>query len=154
MGRAEGQVRAARIDDLDRLCLIERETFSGDRLSRRAIARWIGAPNAAFLVIQAGGLIAGDALVVTRAGSRRARLYSIAVLPEAQGRGFGRQLLEAAEASAVARECTSLYLEVRRDNPAARQLYESAGYRLEDEFEEFYEDGENALRLAKALREA
>ena len=71
----------------------------------------------------------GYAVVLTRRGSRSARLYSIAVAAEAAGRGIGSRLLAAAEEAARRRGADRLHLEVRADNSTAIRLYERAGYR-------------------------
>jgi ribosomal protein S18 acetylase RimI-like enzyme len=55
----------------------------------------------------------------------RASLSSIAVARAAQGRGVGKALMAALEASARSLGATLLTLSVRSDNLAARRLYES-----------------------------
>jgi ribosomal protein S18 acetylase RimI-like enzyme len=47
--------------------------------------------------------------------------------------------------------CERLRLEVRADNPRARRLYETAGFRRFAIAEDYYEDGETAWRYEKAL---
>ncbi|MCW1954750.1 ribosomal protein S18-alanine N-acetyltransferase [uncultured Lentibacter sp.] len=57
-----------------------------------------------------------------------AELLSIAVAPEAQGRGIGRALLGALVTRLAARHVTQLFLEVAEDNAPARALYAQAGF--------------------------
>jgi ribosomal protein S18 acetylase RimI-like enzyme len=63
----------------------------------------------------------------------RASLSSIAVRHAAQGRGVGKALMAALEASARQRGATLLTLSVRRDNLAARRLYESCQWKVHGE---------------------
>jgi ribosomal protein S18 acetylase RimI-like enzyme len=98
-----------------------------------------------------GGAPAGYALVLFRAGSGIARLYSILVDPRATGRGIGGRLLAAAEATASKRGAAVLRLEVNPRNRRAIRIYEAAGYRAFGRHEDYYEDGAPALRYAKTL---
>ncbi|MDA8746099.1 GNAT family N-acetyltransferase, partial [Rubripirellula amarantea] len=56
-------------------------------------------------------------------------VHDLAVIPEYRGQGIGRALLACAEASALKRGCCKLTLEVQDDNPKARGLYISFGFR-------------------------
>ncbi len=58
-----------------------------------------------------------------------AQILSIAVHPIYRGQGIGGALLQAALAYLATTPATYVKLEVRPDNPSARQLYESAGFR-------------------------
>src|SRR5688572_18894211 len=103
--------RAAAPEDLDTLIGIESRSFAGDLISRRSMRRLLSAPNAAAIVVEAGGAIAGYALLLFRADSTAARLYSLAVDPAARGRGIGSALIAAAEQAAQERGCASIRLE-------------------------------------------
>ncbi|WP_164103810.1 GNAT family N-acetyltransferase [Candidatus Laterigemmans baculatus] len=56
-------------------------------------------------------------------------IHDLAVLPDFQGRGIGRALLEAAEAKAQERGCGRITLEVLENNLRAKRIYEAAGFR-------------------------
>lgn len=74
-----------------------------------------------------------------------AELMSIAVAPEARGRGVARVLLRRF-LDEVAREgAHSVVLEVRASNAAARALYAKFGFALLDTRRAYYADGEDAL---------
>src|SRR5512132_2007913 len=83
------QVRPAQAADLDALLALESQAFRTDRISRRSFRRLLAAPSAAVMVAEHGGEIAGYALVLFRNGTPIARLYSIAVAPDAAGRRIG-----------------------------------------------------------------
>lgn len=150
----QADIRAARASDVDALLAIENSVFAIDRLSRVSLRRLVSSPSAAALVAICDGAVAGYCVVLFRSGSRKARLYSIAVGRDFAGAGLGRRFLDAAEASALARGCGMLRLEVREDNAGAIRLYESAGYQREGRVPVYYADGEAALRFAKLLDRA
>src|SRR2546425_12513061 len=114
------RVRTAEGGDIDALMELEHRFFTTDRLSRRSLRRFLKSPSAAVLVAEeVGGHLAGTAIVLFRPRSAVARLYSIAVAPHMAGRGVGPMLLAAAEAAAIARDCSSIRLEVHEANHAA-----------------------------------
>lgn len=145
------RIRPARDTDLDALLALEGRVFATDRLSRRALRRLLAAGTAAVLAAESAGALAGYAMVLFRAGSAVARLYSILVDPRVAGRGIGAALLAAAEAAATARGAALMRLEVATRNRRAIRLYERAGYRAFGRYEDYYEDGAPALRYQKPL---
>ncbi|MFB6106954.1 MAG: ribosomal protein S18-alanine N-acetyltransferase [Halobacteriaceae archaeon] len=75
----------------------------------------------------------------------------LAVHPRRRGEGLGRSLL--ARALAVLRDqgATTVKLEVRVGNDAARSLYRSFGFEFDRRVARYYEDGEDALVLVRDL---
>jgi len=144
-------IRKARLQDLGALVDIENSCFDVDRFSRRSFRYLLTKANADTLVFENDSQILGYATLLFHTGTSLARLYSLAVMPEARGKGAGRALLEAAEAVALENECISLRLEVRRDNRGSIQLYEKMGYRLFGTHPDYYEDHMEALRYEKRL---
>ncbi|MEZ5650166.1 MAG: GNAT family N-acetyltransferase/peptidase C39 family protein [Burkholderiaceae bacterium] len=153
-------IRRATADDLDALVALEDASFTSDRLSRRSFRKLIGAGSAVLLVAEdstatgrpASESVRGYALLLFRAGTGLARLYSVAVAAGHGGRGLGRRLLEAAERAAIALDKVVLRLEVGVGNRPARALYARAGYRCVRRLPGYYENGEDGLRLEKPLR--
>ena len=94
-------IRPARASDVDALLAVENAVFQTDRLQRQSFRRLIDRPSAAVLVAQTGDQIAGYCIVLFRAGTPAARLYSIATVPGMAGQGVGRALIEAAEKAAI-----------------------------------------------------
>jgi len=148
----EMRVRRAEPGDVDALIKLEHRVFATDRLSRRSLRRLLDSPSAAVLVAVENAQLAGIAIVLFRARSAVARLYSIAVAPHVGGRGVAAMLLDAAEEAALARGCRTMRLEVHRANHAAISRYRKSGYREFGRYRTYYEDGADALRFEKRLR--
>ncbi len=144
-------VRKAHPSDLDAIERIESKVFEGDRLSRRSLRHFVTATTALMLVLVFQDRVLGYSLVGFRKGSARARLYSIALDPTEQGHGLGRLLLGASERAAKAHGAAFMRLEVRADNAGAIALYRQNGYRIFGRYEQYYEDGGEAIRFEKAL---
>lgn len=147
------RVREAAEDDLDALVALECATFEADRISRAQWRRHIASNTACVLVVGPRGRVDGAAVVFHRRNSRRARLYSLAVAAAWRGRGLAKTLLAAAEMEALRRGCSALDLEVRVGNRAAIALYEQQGYRRAARLPAYYEDGGDAWRYSRALRD-
>jgi len=145
-------LRKAVPDDVPALLAIERASFATDRLSARQLrAHALGRTNSRFIVAIRDRRVVGNALVLLRRGSRRARLYSIVVDSTIRGSGIGERLLRRAEREARATGADRLGLEVRTGNAAALALYERHGYVRLARLRRYYEDGADAYRYAKAL---
>jgi len=144
-------IRAATPEDLDRLTALEHVSFASDRLTARSFRHFLAAPTATLRVAVEAGRVAGYFLLLVRARSSVARLYSIAVDAAARGRGLASALLDDAEAAARSRGANRLALEVRADNSGAIRLYERRGYVLVGRTPDYYEDGAEARRYQKHL---
>ncbi|MBJ7556826.1 GNAT family N-acetyltransferase/peptidase C39 family protein [Marinomonas spartinae] len=147
-------VRLATLDDLKSLLLLEERSFSGDRLSRRSFRRAITGVGSALLVAVSDKTLLGYALLHLRQGTHLARLYSLAVSPEARGLGVGKLLIQACEKKAVKKGKLLLRLEVSDVNHNAIGLYQKMGYREFGHYDAYYEDQTDAIRMQKRLRHA
>ncbi len=146
-------MRPARPEDVSELVEIENASFATDRLDRRALRYAIRSPTILARVAAEAdsGEVVGYALLQIRRGSALGWLTSLAVRPDSQGGGLGRQLVEAAEGAAREAGRERIRLEVRADNAPAQRLYREAGYIRTDELPDYYEDGAAALRYEKTL---
>jgi ribosomal protein S18 acetylase RimI-like enzyme len=144
-------IRNATLDDIDALVALENQCFETDRLSRRNFRHLLSKGHALTLVDTGDGQLHGYIMLLFNAGTSLARLYSIAVGPGFRGQGVGRRLEQAAEKAALAKDCVSMRLEVRRDNISSIRLYEAIGYRQIGVIEDYYEDHMDALRYEKQL---
>lgn len=92
------------------------------------------------------GQVVGALNVLLRRGGVTARLYSLAVDPRCRGRGIGGLLVRDV-ARRLPASITTLSLEVRHDNVAARGLYERLGFTLFESLPAYYPDGGDGVRL-------
>jgi [ribosomal protein S18]-alanine N-acetyltransferase len=145
------RIRRARPADLAALVDLENRVFTADRMSARQWRHHLHSETAGVLVAERTGGIVGAAAVFFHSAHDIARLYSIAVAPEARGEGLGEALLDAAEQLARRRRSRSMRLEVRSDNGPAQRLYERRGYARFGVRARYYADGRDALRYEKAF---
>ena len=146
-------IRPATLDDLDQLEQLEQVCFTTDRLSRRQL-RYLLTKGKASLLVETPGSgpeLLGYVAVLFSKATSMARLYSIAVHPDLQGKGVGRRLLEAAEEAAWEHQRAYMRAEVRKDNTASLALFDRLGYRRIGEWQDYYEDHMDAWRLEKRL---
>jgi ribosomal protein S18 acetylase RimI-like enzyme len=153
-GWAAVKLRRARRSDLDGLDALEREIFksrlfSGHLISRGSFRRLLTSRSATIIIAEADEL-AGYVLVLYRAHSSAARMYSIGVAVKFRRRGLARTLVAAAEKDAIRRRCAAMRLEVRADSRRTIALYERAGYRCLGRAPGYY-GRVDALRLKKLL---
>jgi ribosomal protein S18 acetylase RimI-like enzyme len=74
-------------------------------------------------------------LLCSRVSERVGHVTQVCVLPEFQGRGVGRKLLDLCAGSLQARQFESITLTVTEQNIAAVHLYEQLGYMVRHRFE-------------------
>lgn len=144
-------LRPGEAGDLDALLALEHASFATDRLSRRSLRNLLQSPHAAIIVAADADVLVGYALLLFRANTSSARLYSLAVAVDASRIGLGSILLAEAEEEAIRRDKISLRLEVRTTNFAAIELYRRRGYREFGIRRSYYADGADALRFQKSL---
>lgn len=77
--------------------------------------------------------------------NREGTLDGLVVMPEFQGQGFARKALEYALKTVLA-DCTTINLFVHPNGPA-RKLYESLGFLVSQELENYFGDGEPRLEM-------
>jgi ribosomal-protein-alanine N-acetyltransferase len=96
-----------------------------------------------------------EGFAVGRVAGPEAELLTLAVAPEARGRGLGRWLVAAFEAEAARRGAVDAFLEVAEGNVAARAVYAAAGWTEAGRRRGYYaapgRTAEDALVLRKAL---
>ena len=139
--------------DLDRAAALHGESFVplGERAwTRQDLAELLASPGVTGLLLQAAGHDAGIALY--RVAADEAELLTIAVRPTERRRGLGRRLLMAVIERVRAAGARALFLEVGADNPPARALYETMGFRVIGRRAAYYRRGEGAAADALIMR--
>lgn len=145
-------IRNADVRDIPALVALENRTFMGDWVSPRSFRHLLTRGNAVTFLEEEGGMLRGYALAFFRKATTLARLYSFAVAAEHRGKGIAKALLGAVERAARARGCSTMRLEVRRDNAEARALYVRAGYREIGIVPGYYDDRMDAVRMEKVFQ--
>lgn len=148
---SEPIIRHAQKTDLTALLEIEDRCFTSDKLSRRSFSHFIKPGSHELWLLTQNDQVLGYALILYRAGTNLARLYSIALQPQAQGKGYAQQLLSFVQDIVASKFCVYMRLEVNISNQSAIKLYEKNGYRKISQIAHYYEDGSDALRMEKRL---
>ncbi|MGI5308661.1 ribosomal protein S18-alanine N-acetyltransferase [Rheinheimera sp. WS51] len=144
-------IRLAKEQDAQALFEIEQQCFTSDQISLRSFKRFIPDPRNDLILLEKNGQIAGYFLILYRAATSLARLYSIAVNPAFRKQGLAEILMQHAEQAAAKRFCVLLRLEVRPDNKAAITLYRKLGYSDFAIKHDFYEDHADAICMQKQV---
>lgn len=143
--------RPAKPADVPAMLALE-ALFPSDRMSARSIRRFIESSTARVSVAIGGDELLGNLVLLLRSNSRKARIYSVVVSPQARGLGIGSRLVDAAERTAKREGREAVSLEVRADNTAARALYAKRGYVESQRLHAYYDDGTDGFRLTRSLR--
>lgn len=85
-------------------------------------------------------------------GDDHAHLSLLAVLPSHQRRGLGSQLMAWLEASALVAGISTINLELRESNRAARDFYAALGFIESAYLPGYYQRRESALRMSRDIR--
>lgn len=141
------------LTDLSGLLVLEQSCFNYDQMSKRSFRHHILSTHSdLWLAKSSSNELLGYALVLKHQGTRLARLYSLAILPVARGKGVAKKLLEYSEKHAATDERHYMRLEVAKQNTNAISLYQSFGYRVFGEYVDYYDDHSDALRMQKRIR--
>lgn len=100
--------------------------------SEAEIADFLASPLC-FVCVEPAGFIMG------RVVAGEAELLTIAVDPDAQGRGVGWRLMQRFLAVLADRLADQVFLEVAEDNAAARALYTKAGFAVTGQRRGYYQ---------------
>ena len=94
------------------------------------IARKMKVDPEMFLVCEVDGKIIGTVMVGYE--GHRGWINYLGVLPEYQGQGLGRELMDRAEAMLVERGCAKINLQIRATNTRVIQFYEAIGFKVDE----------------------
>ncbi len=92
-------------------------------------------PEASWVLADPSGHKLYGLLLCSRVSAEIGHVTQICVLPEFQGKGVGRKLLELCSASMQIRGCEAITLTVTEQNLAAVGLYQKLGYRMQHRFD-------------------
>lgn len=119
-------LRRMRWWDVQDVAALEPLLFGGDAWSAETFWSELAAPGRWYVLAGGGGRLLGYAGLAVNGPD--ADVQTVAVHPDAQGRGTGGVLVRAVVAEASRAQARSLLLEVRADNAPAIALYEHHGF--------------------------
>ncbi|SHE45812.1 Glutathione synthase/RimK-type ligase, ATP-grasp superfamily [Mariniphaga anaerophila] len=149
-------IRESTTNDLDFLEKLEKDCFPEFQQStRRAIRYSLTSPIQKVIVaeIQNGKGKKPVASATFYLHSKTLRIFSIAVLPQYQGKSIGKQVLDYSVNLARSRKISRISLEARKSDSKLLQFYESAGFKGTEELPDYYMKGEDGLRMIMHLDE-
>ena len=118
------EIRRARPEDASEITALEELIFS-DPWSERSVRDCIGGAGMCFVARDESGVIA---YMIGSLIAPEGEIYRIAVKEEKRKRGIGYRLLDFAVKTERGRGLETLFLEVRSQNTAARNLYRAYGF--------------------------
>lgn len=145
-------IKRATIKDLETLYRIERECFTIEAFSKQDLSHLLETSNAVSLVALLDNAIAGFivGLINSHEKEINGRVYTLDVAVKYRRKGVGLRLLDEIERVFVENGARTCYLEVRKDNVAALELYRKQGYIEVKELKDYYK-GAHGVRLRKKL---
>ncbi len=141
-------IEQASLFDLWATWRVQRRAFGSDAYDLLTLLGMALTPRMVRLKAMADGRLVGFIAGEISAREGCGWIITIAVHPEAQGRGIGTALLMEAE-RALGASCVRLT--VRRSNMRAIALYERCGYRWVNTYRHYYHDGEDGLVMEKRM---
>ena len=132
---ALAEADAARLDDVMVLMKAAFGSLYGEAWTRSQCAGILPMHGVKLVVADGAGEPLGFALY--RSVVDDAELLLLAVSPDAQRKGIGRQLLNRFIEDAKKNGASRIHLEVREGNPAV-QIYEAAGFKLAGRRRDYY----------------
>ena len=146
------RIRLADLTDIDTVTALENRCFPTDKLSRRHFYYFIRQSKSSQLWVAVENKhIIGCCIILLRTHSRLARVYSLAVHPNYRRQGVANLLCDKMEKLARNYHREQIILEVRKNNKKAIRFYLSREYNVFAEYEKYYADGVDALRMRKWL---
>ncbi len=150
------KIRDSEAGDLDFLEGLEKNCFPDFQQStRRAIRYSMTSPLQKVIIAEIqngkGKIAIGSATLYIYA--KTLRIFSIAVLPQYQGKGAGNQLLEYILNFARSRKIVRISLEALKSDEKLIRFYTKAGFSITDELHDYYEKGEHGLRMVLLVDE-
>jgi glutathione synthase/RimK-type ligase-like ATP-grasp enzyme/ribosomal protein S18 acetylase RimI-like enzyme len=147
-------IRKSTVSDLIFLENLEQTCFPKfQQSSRRSLRHSLSSPFQLVFIAESGSkknLQAVGALIANLY-QRTLRIYSIGVMPEAQGNGIGEQLLNYIKRYGQAKGFEKLTLEALQTDQKLITWYQKAGFTIIEELANYYHDGIGAVRMGLNL---
>lgn len=138
-------IRPAELFDLDQIYAIESRSFSDAWTREQILEDLMTESLPEYFVMEVDNQIVG--YLLKRFAGGEMDILNIAVDPAHRGHGYGKILMRFALDSVP--ENTPVYLEVRKSNNIAIQLYIAMGFSQVGSRSAYYQDGEDAFLMKK-----
>lgn len=132
-------IRVATEKDLDQVMELENACFGSDAWPREVMQFDVLAHHTHYLAAIQDEKLIGFAGLSKIPGSDQADIQTIAVAEQTRGKGLGRALMKELLKEARRLHAHEVFLEVRADNPAAIELYNSLGFEHIDTRKRYYQ---------------
>jgi ribosomal protein S18 acetylase RimI-like enzyme len=156
--QAKATIRPAKPSDKAFIVALSNKVFSVYGPYRGTVSQWFESGVTLTFISTVGGRPAGfvmiGALPAEHEEQTAAEVLAIAVTPEFQRRGIGRELLLVAQKGAENLRGQRLFLHTARENLAAQKLFLKNGFRPVQSKTRFYPSGQDALMMVKDLGKA
>lgn len=135
-------IEDASLQNLDRLCEIETESFGKEAFTRQQIAHLLAGHNSISLIARENGKIVGFiiGIIYVERNFLTGHILTIDISPTQRRKGIGSRLLQEIEKIFKQNGVKTCRLEVRENNIAALNLYQKFGYKKMGKLENFYGD--------------
>lgn len=138
-------IRQAVQNDLDKICVIENESFSVP-WSREAFKQCLESIYRTYVATYADEVVG---YVVLMMAEPEAEVLNIAVSKENRKHGIGEKLMDYSIDICKDRSIWDIFLEVRESNTAARQLYQKKGFVDLDIRRDYYSEPKEDAMIMK-----
>lgn len=144
------KIREADLPDLPALLDLEAACFEPERRdSRRVFHNSLASPHQEVWIATEKRQLIGS--LILRFHPHTCRIHSIAVAPQAQGKGLGRKLLRLAQSRSREWGCSRLSLEADSRNGQLLIWYQKHGYRPTRRLPHYYARNWHGVRLVYNL---
>lgn len=149
MPREGPTVRRCEMADLSQVSRVERESFPDRPYTRLDFVAYLLIAREGFIVASDRGSVVGYVIAVSQ--GREGSIQSIAVSPEARGKGVGEMLMRSAIDHLSGRS-SRVRLLVAASNGAAINLYRKLSFEETGKvIPRYYPSGDDALEMAREL---
>jgi len=144
-------IEPASESDLPLLMEIEKQSFMQDQFSEALYLSFILQPDTEVYLCREAEKARGSLVLKFAENDNICQIISVAVPPEFQGLGYGKEMMQFAESHAIRRQRYQIQLEVRSSNLKAIELYQSLHYEEGKTLRDFYGPGIDGIRFVKNL---
>lgn len=149
------EISLAHVDDAFQVATMSREIIEQGlqwSWTPERVGRCILSPDINVVTAKNDGELIGFGIMFY--GTSKAHLNLLGVDAGWRSHGIGQRMLEWLESCALTAGLESCQLELRESNNKARRFYAAHGYHEIERVRGYYQQRENAIRMAKNLREA